>query len=226
MERTINIRAIQHYMYCPRRFALLEVNDDWAENAFVVKADLMHENVHSGSRCFDTKSKLVRSNVSVYNDDPKYDLFGVADSIEFVRDKNGDEISSLGGSFRVEIVEYKPTKPKIGEFHPSDAIQVYAQKLCVDSVFGCNSRCFIYYSDVRRRVQLPFDEQGEQYDKELREYLVQMREILSKNEVPKRVKGQKCSGCSLHDMCFPNEKKYNVKSIVMSMNEKEGDINA
>ena len=30
---TINIRDIQHYMYCPRRFALLEVNDDWAENA-------------------------------------------------------------------------------------------------------------------------------------------------------------------------------------------------
>ena len=37
---TINIRDIQHYMYCPRRFALLEVNDDWAENAFVVKANL------------------------------------------------------------------------------------------------------------------------------------------------------------------------------------------
>ena len=42
---TINIRDIQHYMYCPRRFALLEVNDDWAENAFVVKANLLHENV-------------------------------------------------------------------------------------------------------------------------------------------------------------------------------------
>ena len=40
-EQTINIRAIQHYMYCPRRFALLELNCDWAENAFVVKANLM-----------------------------------------------------------------------------------------------------------------------------------------------------------------------------------------
>lgn len=49
---TINIRDIQHYMYCPRRFALLEVNDDWAENAFVVKANLLHENVHSGERNF------------------------------------------------------------------------------------------------------------------------------------------------------------------------------
>ena len=55
---TINIRDIQHYMYCPRRFALLEVNDDWAENAFVVKANLLHENVHSGERNFENKSEV------------------------------------------------------------------------------------------------------------------------------------------------------------------------
>ena len=61
---TINIRDIQHYMYCPRRFALLEVNDDWAENAFVVKANLLHENVHSGERNFENKHKIVRSDVS------------------------------------------------------------------------------------------------------------------------------------------------------------------
>ena len=84
---TINIRDIQHYMYCPRRFALLEVNDDWAENAFVVKANLLHENVHSGERNFENKHKIVRSDVSVYNDDPKYNIFGVVDCIEFVRDK-------------------------------------------------------------------------------------------------------------------------------------------
>lgn len=139
---TINIRDIQHYMYCPRRFALLEVNDDWAENAFVVKANLLHENVHSGERNFENKRKIVRSDVSVYNDDPKYNIFGVVDCIEFVRDKCGDYIDTLGGTFRVEIVEYKPTRPKSGEFNQTDAIQVYAQKLCVDNVFHCNSRCF------------------------------------------------------------------------------------
>ncbi len=44
----INIRNIQHYMYCPRRFALMDINKDWVENVFVVKANIMHENVHSG----------------------------------------------------------------------------------------------------------------------------------------------------------------------------------
>ncbi len=42
-------------MYCPRRFALLTLNLDWSENAFVVKADLLHENVHYGSHSFSDR---------------------------------------------------------------------------------------------------------------------------------------------------------------------------
>ncbi len=39
----INIRTIQHYMYCPRRFGLLEIENAWAENVSVVLANIMHE---------------------------------------------------------------------------------------------------------------------------------------------------------------------------------------
>ena len=131
--------------------------------------------------------------------------------------------STLDGTFRVEIVEYKPTKPKAGEFNQTDAIQVYAQKLCVDNVFHCNSRCFLYYADVRRRSELPFDTQGAEYDKMLCDYLGKMREILAADIIPKRVKGQKCSGCSLSDMCFPKVKKYSVKNTIFSMNGGENN---
>lgn len=220
--RTINIRSIQHYMYCPRRFALLEINDDWAENAFVVKANLMHENVHSGSRSFESKEKIVRSDVALYCDAPELDIFGVADCIEFVRKKSGAYIEKLGENFDVDIVEYKPRKPKSGEYNESDAIQVYAQKICADSIFGCNCNAYIYYGDVRRRVKLPFDgQEREKYDGLLRKYLREMREILQSGEIPQRARGQKCSGCSLADMCFPKVKKYSVKEIVMSMNDAQ-----
>ena len=49
-KRSVNIRAIQHFLYCPRRFGLLEINGDWAENASVVRANIIHEHVHSGDR--------------------------------------------------------------------------------------------------------------------------------------------------------------------------------
>lgn len=119
---TINIRQVQHYMYCPRRFALLEVNDDWAENAFVVKANLMHEAVHNGSHKFSSASTVSRSSVAVYNDDEPYDLFGIADCIEFVKKSGGVQIHGLQGEYAVKIIEYKPKQPQDGGFHESDAI--------------------------------------------------------------------------------------------------------
>ena len=56
---TITLRSIQHYMYCPRRYALLELNRDWSENVFVVKANLLHD----GSHRFSDSKKIVRSDV-------------------------------------------------------------------------------------------------------------------------------------------------------------------
>ena len=151
---TVNIRSIQHFMYCPRRWGLLEINDDWAENFHVIKANLMHERVHSGDHEYSSKNKKVISSLSVYNDE--LDIYGVIDCVEFKRDKNGTFIKELDDKFRVTIVEYKPTKPKDRDFWPSDAIQVFAQKLCVDYVFQCDSEAYIYYADVRRRSLLPF----------------------------------------------------------------------
>ncbi len=84
-DRTINIRNIQHFLYCPRRYALLELNSDWAENAFVVKADILHQHVHDGSHSFSDSKKIVRSNIAIYNDLPQYDLYGMTDCVEFVR---------------------------------------------------------------------------------------------------------------------------------------------
>ena len=108
-EQTINIRAIQHYMYCPRRFALLELNCDWAENAFVVKANLMHENVHGGDHKFSNDRMLVRSSVAVYNDE--YDIFGVTDCMEFVKSRNGVSIDGSDDKYEVRLVGYKPKPP-------------------------------------------------------------------------------------------------------------------
>lgn len=220
-DSTINIRSIQHYMYCPRRFALLEVNSDWAENAFVVKANLLHENVHSGAHSFSDSRKAVRSDIAVYNDMPEYDIFGITDCVEFVKSKDGGEICGLDGKYKVCIVEYKPKAPKDTPFRETDAIQVFAQKICADYVWNCGSEAYIYYDDIRRRVKLPFDTEYEKYDEMLKSLLAEMRQLLSKNDIPPRRKGQKCSGCSLSDYCFPKEKKYSVREIILSQKGAE-----
>lgn len=219
-DLTVNIRDIQHFMYCPRRYSLLEINDDWAENYFVIKANLLHEHVHDGSHSFSDSNKIVRSNIAVYNDLPEYDLFGITDCVEFVKDRNGVEIKDLGGSFRVRIVEYKPKAPKGADFNETDAIQVFAQKICADFVWKCNCEAYIYYSDIRKRVRLPFDSEYEKYDAILKNILREIRNIREEKIIPPREKWQKCSGCSMADICFPKVRKYSVKEIVMSRTEE------
>ncbi len=219
---TINIRAIQHYMYCPRRFALLEVNDDWTENAFVVKANIQHQHVHDGSHNYSDSRKIVRSNIAVYNDEPEYDIFGITDCIEFIRSSKGTKLGDQDGRFQVRIIEYKPKAPKDHGFNETDAIQVFAQKVCADSIWNCDSEAYIYYSDIRKRVKLPFDTEYEKYDLMLKNLLSEMRKVLDDKHIPPRKKGQKCSGCSMSDVCFPKEKKYCVRDIVMS--QKGADI--
>ena len=218
---TINIRSIQHYMYCPRRFALLETNRDWQENAFVVKADILHEHVHDGSHSFSDSRKIVRSSISIYNDLEEYDLYGVTDCIEFIRDSGGVCISNADGKFRICIVEYKPRSPKGCLFNETDAIQVFAQKICADYMWNTNSEAYIYYCDTKKRVKMPFDTEFETYDAKLKELLCKMRELIGSGEIPRRKRGQKCSGCSMADICLPKECAYNVKELIMSMKEEQ-----
>lgn len=215
---TINIRSLQHYMYCKRRFALIEINRDWAENFWVIKANIMHEKVHSGEHSFKSKNLIAESNIQLYNDE--LDMFGIADCIEFKKDKNGVFIESLNDRFSVSIVEYKPTKPKDGSISQTDAIQIFAQKLCADKIWNCNCEAYIYYSDVRKRVKMPFDLEYDFYYKKLIEIIDGINYIYSRNEIPKREKGQKCSGCSLKDICMPlKENKSDIRKEITKLLE-------
>lgn len=219
-EWTVNIREIQHYLYCPRRFALLSLNCDWSENAAVVSANLMHSHVHDGSHSFSDRRKVVRSDLPVYHDAPEYDLYGVTDCVEFLRDDSGVPIPELKGKYQVRVIEYKPRAPKDVPYHETDAIQVFAQKLCADYVWHCDSEAYLYYADIRKRVKLPFDTEYAHYDELLRSLLQEMREILRKNVIPPRRKAQRCSGCSIAERCFPKVQRGTVREQILAMTEE------
>lgn len=197
----VAIRTIQHYMYCPRRFALLELNRDWAENYFVVKANLMHERVHDGEHEIHLKNLMALSDVWLYND--ALDIIGKADCIEFKQSDSGVCIDGKEGRYEISVIEYKPTRPKNNEINESDAIQVFAQKLCVDYIWHCDCKAYLYYADARKRTKLPFDEEYDKYYSKLTEILSGINDIYRSEEIPQKNKGQKCSGCSLADKCMP-----------------------
>ena len=139
----IAIRSVQHYLYCPHRWGLLEIDKAWAENAFVTKANLMHDRVHDPERHYSSRGKKVFTSIPVYNDLEGFDLYGVTDCLEMTEKKKGIDTQFC-------IVEYKPTKPKDREYNEDDFMQVFAQKICVDYVFKCDSDAALYYADVKK----------------------------------------------------------------------------
>lgn len=207
-EREISIRSIQHFLYCPHRWGLIEIDRAWEENFFVTKANQVHNRVHDSKQRYTSKNRKIYTSVPVYNDLAEYNLYGVTDCIE----KIGDDYC---------IVEYKPTKPKERTYNLDDLMQVFAQKICVDYVFSCDCTAEIYYADVKRRFPLPLRENYLEYDKLLKETLNKMREYLIKGEIPEIQKNQKCNGCSMKDLCMPQLKKIpKVRNQIEMINRK------
>lgn len=187
-QESISIRAVQHFLYCPHRWGLIEIEHAWAENIFVVKANFMHERAHKTDR-YRSRAKTVYTGVSVWNDE--YGLYGVLDCLE----------KTAEGCYTV--VEYKPSACKEGPFRKEDAMQIFAQKLCADAVFGCDCEAAVFYGDTKRRVTIPMAELREEYDALLRSALLQMRSCLQSGTVPQVRSGQYCGGCSMKDLCMP-----------------------
>lgn len=208
-------------MYCPRRFGLLEINDDWQENALVVKGNLVHERVHSGEHSFSSRLVRAESAVQLFNDE--LEIFGVADCIEFRPNGKAEYSPRLGGRYDITIVEYKPTRPKSNEISETDAIQVFAQKLCADNIYGVSCEGTLYYADVKRRVKLPFDEEYDRYLALLKRLLSQMRAVLDSGVIPDRKAKQICSGCSLESVCMPKCPRYSVRKEIAK--QTRGDEN-
>lgn len=204
--RELNIRSLQHYLYCPHRWGLMEIGRVWSENFFVTRANLMHERVHNPDTVHSNRNGRVYTAVPVYNDLEPYLLYGVTDCLELLSDQTGVEIQGEKGHFRIRIIEYKPTAPRAEEARTEDIMQVFAQKICVDYIFGSDSEGFLYYADTKKRVKLAFDENFEAYDKMLRSTLAEMRNALEQGKIPEIRKGQKCSGCSLKEICMPAQR--------------------
>lgn len=214
----IEIRSIQHYLYCPHRWGLLEIDKAWAENIFVTKANIMHERVHNPDNNYKSRGRKIFTSVPIYHDLEPYYLYGMTDCIEMQETKDGVSVNGSKEKFKICIVEYKPTKPKNSDYREDDLMQVFAQKICVDYVFKCNSEAVIYYADVKKRVKLPLEEHYEMYDEKLKKLLVEMRNNLEKGFIPPIAKKQNCNGCSMKDLCMPSTKKIQpLKNEIVKM---------
>lgn len=200
-DDVLSISALQHYAFCPRQFALIHVEQAWAENHFTAEGRLLHERVDSGVT--EQRGKL-RFERGVLLMSKEYQLKGKMDLLE---------IETLNDqSLRYFPVEYKRGKPKIEDW---DRVQVCAQALCIEEMRDTKViEGAIWYWEVRRRVPVVIDDQ-------LRATTIEIIEgahlLLTTGKTPSPIADQtRCRACSLIDICQPHAFRRDYSSQYVS----------
>lgn len=184
----IYLSRLQHYLFCPRQFALIELEDVWTENQFTAEGQVLHQRVNQADQ---QKRGPVRTVWALRLGHAELGIEGVADVVEYHKQTDGGEIPFP--------IEYKRGKPKS---HRADEVQLCAQALCLEDMHGADiPEGALFYGEVRRRHPVVFDA-------ELRELTTQTilacRAIVQTRATPKAVyKAKKCKNCSLLDQCHP-----------------------
>lgn len=184
--QTIMLSALQHYTFCPRQFALIHVEQVWADNRFTAEGNILHERVDSGAA---EQRKGIRYERSVMLSSQRYKLTGKMDLLEI---EQSDPQKYLP-------VEYKRGKPKIDDW---DRVQVCAQALCIEEMRDTRvTEGAIWYWEARRREIVQIDE-------ELRTTTIAAIKgahgiIASGKTPPPTDKIKRCRACSLKDLCEP-----------------------
>ncbi len=193
-DDAIPISALQHYLYCPRQCALIHVERQWVESRYTAEGRLLHERTDKPGR---TSRKNVRIVTALPIANASLGIAGIADVVEFHATLEGE---------RAYPVEYKRGRPKA---HRADEVQLCAQVLCLEAMFGhAIYEGAIFYGKSRRR-------QTVQMDDELRRITMDtvesVRTQLLGGDTPRALyEAKKCEACSLLSVCQPLISARNV----------------
>lgn len=194
------LSGIQHFAFCERQWALIYLEQQWAENVRTVEGQHMHERAHNPLLvATDGDAVTVRAVPLVSY---SLGLRGQADVIEF-RPAQGDAcgipLPGRPGTWRPRPIEYKRGRPKHDD---RDAVQLCAQAICLEEMLGTTVDFGdLYCGETRRRERVAMDSGLRMRVQQL---AVGMHTLFAEQNTPHAVRGKHCRLCSIVDLCLPN----------------------
>jgi CRISPR-associated exonuclease Cas4 len=169
---------LQHFAFCRRQWALICLEQQWAENVRTVEGELLHERAHDEGFSEKRGDMLTVRGLRIQS--PGLGVSGSCDVVEFTADPGGVPLRGREGLWKPFPVEYKRGKPKDDDI---DRLQLCGQAMCLEEMLGCPvERGALYYGEIRRREQV-------ELTKELREkvtaMLREMHEYQKRGYTPK-----------------------------------------
>ena len=203
----IMISALNHYLYCPRRCALIHIEQAWSENLFTAEGRIMHEKADSNK--YESRGNI-RIDYSVPLRSLRLGLIGKADVVEFHKMEDGTWLPFP--------VEYKRGKPKADD---CDKVQLCAQAICLEEMLNVEIReGALFYGQTRRREDVKFDSA---LRAETEDTAKEVHALIESGTTPKPEYSKKCKKCSLYDLCLPKTcgKTKSVSKYLLTAMEEE-----
>lgn len=207
-EDYLMISGIQHFKFCRRQWALIHIEQQWAENVHTVVGELMHKKAHDPY--LSEKRKDILTSRALPVSSRILGASGECDVVEFHKCEDGVQIRGHRGLYSIYPVEYKKGKPKLTE---EDLLQLTAQAMCLEEMFSAEiPEGAIFYGETRRREVIQFTLELRQQVKDI---FHEMHQYYERRYTPKVKWSKSCNGCSLKDICLPKlGKTISVKEYV------------
>lgn len=191
------ISGLQHFRFCRRQWALIHIEQQWAENVRTVEGNFLHERAHNEQLRESRGDLLIVRGLRVQS--LTLGLTGQCDVVEFRRDDaHGVPLAGKHGLWLPYPVEYKRGAPKQDS---CDELQLCAQAMCLEEMLCCTIPAgAVYYGEPRRRESVVFTEE---LRAEVRSALAEMHQYAQRGYTPKVKPRKGCGACSLKDVCLP-----------------------
>ena len=212
-EDYLQLSGLQHFAFCRRQWALIHIENQWAENFRTTDGNILHEHVHDQESRESRGDLLIIRGLAVRSS--QLGVSGQCDVVEFRRDPDGVSLRGREGLWLPYPVEYKRGKPKD---NCADELQLCAQAMCLEEMLCCAvPKGALYYGEPHRRTIVSFTPE---LRGQVQAYLMEMHEMYSRHYTPKVKPSKACNACSLNDLCLPKlMRRKAVSDYLMSAME-------
>ena len=199
-QEPLLLSGIQHFSFCRRQWALIHIEQQWAENARTVEGMLFHRRAHDDAQFESRGDLLIARGFRIASQ--RLNVVGVCDVVEFHRDPSGIELFGREGKWSVYPVEYKKGASKAND---ADRLQLCGQAMCLEEMLACViPEGSLFYGDARHREQVLFTDE---LRGQVAAMLAEMRQLFDRGYTPKAKPGKGCNACSLKEICLPRLNK-------------------
>ncbi len=198
-DEMLMLSGIQHYMFCPRQWALIHIDQQWEENKLTAEGQILHKNVDDPFYRQKNGDSIILRSIHIAS--KELGVYGLTDAVELISSdspENSITHNRYKGFWKLYPVEYKRGRPKYDE---TDEVQLAAQVMCLEEMYGVEiSYGALYYDAVKHREVIAVTEELRNLT---RECAGQMHEMFRNGIIPKANRRPRCRSCSISNICLP-----------------------